>query len=229
MLIGYTISELVIPDKLKAKAHNTQNNIIAFEGVDGCGKTSLCSCLEETFPEFSFAKIPEAYVEMPFKNYLSSEASPMASTLIYSASLVERKVSADALMDNRKIAVMDRSLWSTVALKWVDNPQFAQNTIDLFENLADCIPVPALMFVLDVPYEICRKRIQERDTITRKFDKMSREQYERHMDFYRWLSLQDVGLRMIKPESKNLQELAEEIRDIAFSFLGEMSNEKRNH
>lgn len=185
---------LVLPEILTQS--NTNKRVIAFEGVDGCGKSTLCQQLGENYSGFRFVPIPHDYVSMPFKEYLTFSASYIGKALVYAASLADRKERAERLDSQVTNVVMDRSLWSTIALSYARYPDLAQDITNLFSSIAKYIPIPDIVYVLDVPYEICRERIAQRSRDAQRFDIMPMEDYRRHMDFYYWLDKQGVGVRI---------------------------------
>lgn len=197
--------------KLNDKIISVNNNVhtIAFEGVDGCGKSSLCEYLCNNTDDYKFVKIPKPYVTMPFREYLVLNASDMASALIYTASMVERKNIINNFNKNEvSCAVLDRSLWSTLALKYVLNPECFESVLRMFESIAEYLPIPDTTYVLNVPYEICRERICARLPEEQRFDVMSQEEYNKHMSFYLWLEKQNVGVKLITPQNKSIAEIA---------------------
>lgn len=195
------LDELVIPENLKIP--NCEKQVIAFEGVDACGKSTLCLELSEKYNNFEFIKIPKAYISMPFKEYLSFHASRIGNALIYMSSLIDRKNMILSLSSEVEYVVMDRSLWSTIAINYAKYPEQTQDIINVFSTLDKYIPIPSVVYVLDVPYEICRKRVSERAKEEQIFDWMPKEEYQRHIDFYRWLERQNVGVKIIKQDFTN--------------------------
>ena len=199
------INDLRIPDSL-IECH-TRNHIFAFEGVDACGKTSICDAFPFYSNEVVFVRIPGAYINEPFKHYLYFETSPMSSALIFTASLIDRLRKAQT--HSGKYVVMDRSLWSTVALNWAQTPQVAQDVLNLFGSVVAYLPIPEKAYVLDVPYEVCRERVLNRSNVAQKYDDMPYSEFQRHMEFYYWLAEKEVGVTIISPGTKSIHELCE--------------------
>lgn len=205
------LNDLAVSDVFRKP--NCGCRLIAFEGVDGSGKSSICEALDASFDDTAFVKIPQEYMSPPFKEYLSFRASQIANALIYTASLADRKVMCDALDRSILFAVMDRSIWSTVAQSYVKYPEKTKDVLSVFETVSQYVPIPETVFVMDTPYEVCRDRVMRRCSLDRRFDSMSKEEYLRHMDFYYWLETQNVGVKMVPFNSMlSVEESVQQIR-----------------
>lgn len=204
-----------IPEKLRIPK-NTKT-IVAFEGVDGSGKTSLCNKIAERDPRLQFVRIPDAYTQRPFKDYLNGQTTHISGALIYAASLVDRNqmISAD---DSHCFFITDRSLWSTLALIYARNPNSLQTVIDVFAAIQLYLPIPDVVYVLDIPFEVCRRRIMARNPGDRKYDDMGLEEYCKHMEFYRKLKAAGVNIKFIQAEHMSYDD------EIEF-VLGELFHE----
>ena len=117
----------------------------------------------------------------------------MGKALAYAASLADRKKYME--QSSSKLYITDRSLWSTVVANFVYSNKQTQTIIDMYSSVSEYIPVPDIIIVLDVPYELCRKRITLRSQ--KEYDIMSETEYDEHMRFYRWLSNMIPGVMMI--------------------------------
>ena len=190
------IDMLRFPDSLRPSP--ADKKIIALEGVDASGKSTLCVELERKYSNCKFIKIPEIYVTPPLKDYLWTKASTIGNALIYMASLVDRKSMMDALHDDSiEYLITDRSLWSTVVVDYVHHPEYTQSVIDAFASISAFLPIPNKILILDVPYQICRNRIMQRSADVKKYDTMSETEYQKHISFYHWLEANDIGVSMI--------------------------------
>lgn len=208
------IENLQMPPALKTGTKNF--HIIALEGVDACGKTSLCETLANTYAEFNFVKIPAAYIEQPFKQYLYFKTAPMASALIFAASLVDRM--NEIKNNSAECSVLDRSLWSTVALNWAKGrTNVAQDVLSFYEKISAYVPLPEKIYILDTPYEICRSRVMKRNIDVQKYDAMPYEEYRLHMEFYHWLEERSAGAKFLNTENLSLETLAKIIYNDIFS------------
>jgi thymidylate kinase len=197
---------------------NNNHLIIAFEGVDGCGKTSLCEKLEEFDNRIHFTRIPTAYTQRPFKDHLAFNTTHISSALIYAGSLVDRKRVIDEY-DVTDIAVTDRSIWSTLTLLYARHPESVQEMIDVFAAISQHLPVPDIVYVLDVPFSICQERIMARSANVRKYDDMMQEEYNKHLEFYHLLKDSGVNIRFVNTEKMSYED---EIRFV----MGDIENGK---
>ena len=197
---------------------NNSHLTIAFEGVDGCGKTSLCEKIEAFDSRFRFTRIPAAYTQRPFKDYLAFNTTHISSALIYAGSLVDRKeiINGYGATD---IVVTDRSIWSTLTLLYARHPESVQNMIDVFAAISQHLPIPDVVYVLDVPFSLCQERIMARSSDVRKYDDMMQEEYNKHLEFYHLLKDSGVNIKFINTENMTYED------EIQF-VLGDIKNEK---
>ena len=191
---------------------------VAFEGVDGCGKTSLCEKLEEFDKRFHFTRIPAAYTQKPFKDYLAFNTTHISSALIYAGSLVDRKMLIDKYVST-DIAITDRSIWSTLTLLYARHPESVQEFIDLFDTISQYLPIPDVVYGLDVPFSICQERIMSRSANIKKYDDMMQEEYNKHMEFYHLLKASGVNIRFVNTKNMSYED------EINF-IIGDIENEK---
>ena len=205
-----------IPDSLLKPCNDKM--IIAFEGVDGCGKTSLCEKLEEFDHRFHFTRIPSAYIQRPFKDHLAFNTTHISSALIYAGSLVDRKRIIDTY-DALDIAITDRSIWSTLTLLYARHPESVQNMIDVFAAIPQHLPIPDVVYVLDVPFSLCQERIMARSANVRKYDDMMQEEYNKHLEFYHILKDAGVNIKFVNTENMSYDD---EIRFV----MEDIKNEK---
>lgn len=194
----YSIPKTLIEPK-------NEHLIIAFEGVDGCGKTSLCEKFEEFDNRYVFTRIPSAYIEKPFKDYLAFNTTHISSALIYAGSLVDRKKIIDSYKNNG-IAITDRSIWSTLTLLYARHPESVQNVIDVFASIAQYLPIPDVIYVLDVPFSVCQERIMARSASIRKYDDMMQDEYNKHLEFYHLLKDLGVNIKFIETENMSYED-----------------------
>lgn len=197
--------DLSLPAQGKAVGKTTDNivrkpkpEIIAFEGVDGCGKSTMCQALGEKYSNIKFVAIADFYTLALVKDYICSKAAPMSNALMYVASLIDRKHVVDAITEAQvQYVVMDRSLWSTVVASYVYHSQDTQSVLDVFSAVSDYLPIPEQILVLDVPYEVCRSRISSRPDAVKRYDGMSRSEYQQHMEFYHWMQSMPLGTKFV--------------------------------
>ena len=89
--------------------------------------------------------------------------------------------------------IVDRSLWSTLAVHYAHDPDRLLRLLPLFELAADRLRVPHLTIVLDATPATCRQRIEGKSAAERAFDAASPadEAFDRRERvFYSWLAKQ---------------------------------------
>ena len=165
---------------MKPQHHLQRGLFIAFEGVDGSGKSTQASRCVARLQQRGFEVVA---VREPGGTTASQairtlvldpkqRIDPVAELLLYMAarSQLVTEVIAPALADG-KIVVADRFGWSTVAYQGFGRG-LDLSTIETLMGIA-CGPVwPHLTLVLDVPPEIRKSRLEQQG---RDLDRLERE------------------------------------------------------
>jgi len=161
---------------------------IAFEGIDGAGKTT---CMERLCGFLNWLRLPLDVVREPFdeygiyKNLYELELTNMEQILLFivSRSILMRRVK-NALKRNM-IVVSDRSMYSTISYQCVDEEQ--QTIVNKLHELID-VAVPDIVIYLRVPVEVAIKR----RVVKNKYDNLSAEFLQRVSDRYDALASSDT-------------------------------------
>jgi thymidylate kinase len=113
-----------------------------------------------------------------------------------------------------KLIVMDRSLWSTLAVHGADSLERLELLFAMLRPVAGHIRVPHLTLVLEASITTCQSRIGTKTGTARVLDELTAnaEFHAREQEFYRWLSRQRSEVRFLDvdqapPEAVALQAL----------------------
>jgi thymidylate kinase len=97
------------------------------------------------------------------------------------------------------LVIMDRSLWSTLAVHCAENPDRLGKVLGMLQPFAEEIRVPDLTLVLDASFETCQTRIAHKSGEARALDELTAvpDFHWREREFYRWLSRQRPEIMFI--------------------------------
>ncbi|EZQ02401.1 thymidylate kinase [Candidatus Acidianus copahuensis] len=134
--------------------------LIAIEGIDGSGKTTLANSLEK---ELNNRGISALSTHEPFTKEITEMIriqgwkDPVVLTLLFAA---DRAIHLSWISTrNEKIIILDRYIYSTIAY---------QSTMGLDDkwiiSVNEKFPKPQLTILLDLPEEIALKRIKKNDS-----------------------------------------------------------------
>jgi thymidylate kinase len=182
---------------LRPRAMSTcRSRLIAIEGPNGAGKTRLCSLLGPAIGAATLRGVPAAWEDSALKLHVIRDADWLASAMYFLSGVIES--SRQAALSGAEIQVMDRSLWSTLAVHFAHDPARMETLLPLFAFAADRLAVPDLTIVLEADAETCRQRIARKSGAEQEMDAASPSDEAFHLrerDFYHWLS--DQGLNVV--------------------------------
>lgn len=130
--------------------------IIAIEGPNGVGKSTLISKVKERNADIYC--VPPRSVAFQnakeLKNYIQEQACSLCASLFYLSVMVDLASSCD----NHDIIVMDRSLYSTLAAAYSTNSNIYNKLSNIVEIIADDMLIPDRVIVLYADYRTCMMR-----------------------------------------------------------------------
>ncbi len=162
--------------------------LVAIEGPNGAGKTLLCSLLGQALGAATLRGVPAAWEESPLKLRMIRDADWLASAMYFLSGVIES--SRQAGLSDAKLQVMDRSLWSTLAVHYAHDPARMETLLPLFELAANHLAVPDLTIVLEADAETCRQRIARKPGAEQELDAASPSDavfHRREREFYHHL------------------------------------------
>ena len=97
------------------------------------------------------------------------------------------------------LVIMDRSLWSTLAVHGAENPERLETLLAMLRPVAAQIHVPDLTLVLEADFETCQSRIARKSGVARLLDDLTATPafHAREQEFYRWLARQRTEVRFL--------------------------------
>jgi thymidylate kinase len=198
------LSRLVLPSF--AAPNSTGPFIVALEGPNGAGKSTLARALQ--FPHC--LGTDDGWFAEPLKVRMIRDAEWFASAMFFLSGCFEQM---RVLRSRReKVIVMDRSLWSTLAVHGADSPERLELLLAMLRPVAGHIRVPHFTIVLEASITTCQSRIGKKTGSARVLDELTANAafHAREQEFYRWLSRQRSEVRFLDvdqaaPETVALQ------------------------
>jgi len=184
-------SRLVLPPF--APPDSTGPFIVALEGPNGAGKTTLARALP--FPHC--LGTDDAWFTEPFKVRMIRDAEWYASAMFFLSGCFEQLRVLRSRQD--KLVVMDRSLWSTLAVHGAESAERLELLLAMLRPVAGQIRVPHLTLVLEASFTTCQSRIGNKTGTARALDELTANVafHEREREFYHWLSRQRSEVRFL--------------------------------
>lgn len=142
--------------------------IVAFEGPDGCGKTSLIDAIiqQNKYPLLSVVKIhePQGWQRDLLNKHKELNLTKQTKLMLYLSSMVEQQPSSPEFSlsgASRTLYLYDRSILSTLVYQVLIGDVISIGTFcDLVLELK--LKLPAIIFLLRVKPETLVKRVQDR-------------------------------------------------------------------
>jgi len=185
-------------------------HVVAIEGPNGAGKTLLCSLLQERLGLPCLRGIPPPWEHAEMKLYLIRDADWFASAMYFLSGVIES--SRKAIHDPGEVKLMDRSLWSTLAVHYAHDPGRLDLLLRLLELTAGWVKVPDITIVLEARPETCRQRIARKSELEKQWDgaaPCSVEFHQREREFYHWLAKQWPKVVFLDTEQNDLETVYE--------------------
>lgn len=162
--------------------------LVAIEGPNGAGKTTLCAALARALGAPSCLGTDEAWFTEDFKSRMIRDAEWYASAMFFLSGCFEqiRIVRGRA----EPLIIMDRSLWSTLAVQAAANVERLEALIAMLRPIAPLLQIPQLTIVLEASYATCQSRIANKPARERALDELTAQLdfHGREQAFYQWLA-----------------------------------------
>jgi dTMP kinase len=196
--------------------------LIAIEGIDGAGTTTLTRLLAESFDHsgISYTKSCEptdGHIGLIIREALSGKTPVLPKTLalLFAADRREHLYGPGGIrtdLDSGKLSLTDRYFFSSLAYQSLDAEW------DWVDNLNSEYPLPSHLIYLGLPVEDALKRISSRDKkdIFEEAELQHRvsQAYLRSIDAYR-----DTDMKILELDTR---QAPESVRDAALDFLKEL-------
>ena len=164
--------------------------VVALEGANGAGKTTLCRLLSRKLAAPACLGTDKAWFSNSFKTRMIRDAEWFASAMFFLSGCFEQMRVLRGRPD--ALVLMDRSLWSTLAVHGADSPQRLEALLAMLRPVAAHIHVPDFTLVLEASFETCQSRIARKTSAARLLDDLTATSvfHAREQEFYRWLARQ---------------------------------------
>jgi thymidylate kinase len=182
--------------------------VVALEGANGAGKTTLCQLLSRKLAAPACLGTDKAWFSSAFKTRMIRDAEWFASAMFFLSGCFEQmrvlRDRPDALV------IMDRSLWSTLAVHGAESPGRLKALLAMLRPVAGQIRVPDFTFVLEASFETCQARIARKSGTARRLDALTATLafHEREQEFYHWLARQRSEVHFLDADQAGPESVA---------------------
>ncbi len=200
-----------LPKRVEKKHKNL---IIAIEGANGAGKSSLCKRLSNYFNIPIKFGVPDLFLQKELKEKMIVDAHWYSSSLFFISGAIEQ---IKAFRNSKeKLVISDRSIWSTLSVQTSENPKRLNSLIDIAFNLENIDIEPDITIILRASYETCRDRISKKSMDEQKLDDLvnSKEFYQKEDQFYNWLTFQRDNIINIDVNNITESELLKKVIEV---------------
>jgi len=183
--------------------------VIALEGSNGAGKTTLCGLLSHSLAARDCLGTDKAWFTDSFKTRMIRDAEWFASAIFFLSGCFEQARVLRSWPD--PLVIMDRSIWSTLAVHGAESPKRLEILLDMLRPIASQIHVPDLTIVLEADFETCQSRIAHKSGTARLLDELTAVPafHGREVEFYRWLAGQRSEVVFLDANQVGPETLAE--------------------
>ena len=183
--------------------------VVALEGPNGAGKTTLCLLLARRFAAAACLGTDAAWFSDAFKTRMIRDAEWFASAMFFLSGCCEQMRVLRGRPD--PLVIMDRSLWSTLAVHGAESPKRLEALLAMLQPVAAQIPVPDLTLVLEADFETCQSRIARKSGAARRLDELTATPafHAREQGFYHWLARQRCEVRLLDANQAGPEIVAE--------------------
>jgi thymidylate kinase len=203
---GVAADTLRLPQSLAASLGRPQ--VVAIEGPNGAGKSHLCSLLGSRLGIPCLRGVPAEWESPAIKLRMIRDADWLASAMYFLSGVIES--SREVARAKADLQIMDRSLWSTLAVHFASDPCRLQRLLPLLELAADRLKAPDLTIVLEATPETCCQRIARKSAGEQQLDGVGladREFQRREREFYRWLAAQWPNVEFVPTDLREPEDV----------------------
>ena len=186
--------------------------VVALEGPNGVGKTYLCDFLSQRLSLPYLRGIPSPWEHAEMKLRLIRDADWFASAMYFLSGVIES--SQEICRNNAPVTLMDRSVWSTLAVHYAYDPKRMELLMPLLRLTSGRIKIPDLTIVLEASPAVCRERIAKKTGIDHECDAASPDDdafHAREREFYRRLAQNWPKVVFINTEKLTVEEVCVQV------------------
>jgi thymidylate kinase len=183
--------------------------VVAIEGPNGAGKTTLSCALAHKLGAFWCLGTDEAWFAEPLKVRMIRDADWFASAMFFLSGCFEQTRLLRTRPD--RLVIMDRCLWSTLAVHAATNVDRLEALITMLQPIANQIRVPNLTIVLEASFATCQSRIATKSGTARVLDELTATEvfHAREREFYAWLGRQNPTVTFLDADLSNANQVAD--------------------
>jgi len=187
----------------------TRPFVVALEGANGAGKSTLCHRLANSLGAHACLGTAAAWLSEPFKIRMIRDAEWFTSAMFFLSGCLEQM--RDLRGCPQRLVIMDRSLWSTLAVHAAEAPERLEILLAMLRPVAPHIQVPDLTLVLDANFETCQSRIARKSGVARRLDELTANVafHAREHQFYHWLARQRSEVQFLDANPVGPEAIAE--------------------
>ncbi|MGO9201407.1 MAG: hypothetical protein ACLQM8_12865 [Limisphaerales bacterium] len=201
------LDALVLPRFAAGRA--TPPFVVALEGPNGAGKSTLCGSLCRALGAHGCLGTDAPWFAEPLKTRMIREADWFASAMFFLSGCFEQM----RLLRNSPapLVIMDRCLWSTLAVHAAESPQRLEGLLKMLNPVAGQVRLPSLTVVLEASLAVRQSRIARKSGPARALDELTATAafHDREQDFYYWLARQVPTLVFLDAERASPAEVLE--------------------
>jgi thymidylate kinase len=183
--------------------------VVALEGANGAGKTTLCGLLARNLTAPACLGTDAAWFADSFKTRMIRDAEWFASAMFFLSGCFEQMRVLGGRSD--RLIIMDRSLWSTLAVHGAESPARLEALLAMLRPVAEQIHAPDFTLVLEASFETCQSRIASKSGAARLLDELTATSafHARERAFYRWLAGQRSEVLFVDANHDGPEKIAE--------------------
>ena len=183
--------------------------VVAIEGPNGAGKTTLSWALSEKLGVPWCLGTDEAWAAEHLKVRMIRDADWFASAMFFLSGCFEQT----RLLRQRpnRAVIMDRCLWSTLAVHAAADTEHLRSLIDMLRPIAARVHIPHLTLVLEASFGTCQSRISKKTGTARALDELTANSqfHAKEAEFYRWLGDQSSSIVFVDANRAGADQVAQ--------------------
>lgn len=199
--------------------------IIAVEGPNGVGKTTLCHLIADHHKEIvSGLCMPEEYrTATQIRRIIREDRHLLASDLFFLSGMVIKKNLINEYFRKHhhcSAYLSDRSIWSTYAATYAISPSSIGVLTNLIRVIETEIYIPDLTILLTADYETCKQRISHKLS-GKEFDDDSFSMFCKKLCFFSTLQANDYQVLSIDTNCLTANQVYETAYPILKEFISQ--------
>ncbi|MFH0287180.1 hypothetical protein ACGRSR_05955 [Vibrio owensii] len=178
---------LILPS---VEVEQVSTPVIALEGHNGAGKSTIRSLIGEHFKMETHAGVPDALLARGLKYRMIAETNWQASALYFLSGVIEKLRELRTLDNSVGFHLIERSLWSTMSAHASEDPGRLAKIVAILREVGINLCEPDYTIILNATFDHCYGRIQlKEDAEEKALDSLLTHEtyYQKEAVFYRWL------------------------------------------